>query len=83
MEVLKEHAKVLYHVLSKKLDQTPEVFHFDKFEIRDGKLYYRDKSKSLTTIRRKLRSFGGIKKKLGKEDLRDLGVDTPGGEITS
>ena len=48
MEVLKEHIKALYHVLSENLGQTPEAFHFDDFEIRYRKLYYRDKSKSLT-----------------------------------
>ena len=42
MEVLKEHIKALYHVLSENLGQTPEAFHFDDFELRYGKLYYRD-----------------------------------------
>ena len=28
----------------KRTGQTPEAFHSDDFEVRDGKLYYRDKS---------------------------------------
>ena len=82
MEVLKQHVKVLY---LKKM-QTPEAFHFDDFEIRYGKLYYRDKSTSLMIGGGgggggKLRSFGEITKILGKEFLRDLGFDIPGGKI--
>ena len=29
--------------------QMPEAFHFNDFELRDGELYYKDKSMSLTT----------------------------------
>ena len=39
----------LYERLSQKLPRTSEVFHYDLFELRDGKLYFRDKSKPLTT----------------------------------
>ena len=35
--------------LSQKWARTLEVFHYDLFELRDGKLYFRDKSKLLTT----------------------------------
>ena len=75
MEVLKEHLKALYHVLSKHLGQTPEAFHFNDFKIKYGKLYYRDKSKPLTIRGGKLRLFGEIAKILGKSELRDLGFD--------
>ena len=37
----------LYERLSQKLARTSEVFHYDLFELRDGKLYFRDKSKPL------------------------------------
>ena len=47
----------------------------DNFELRDGKLYYRDKSTPLTIRRGKLRSVGAIVEILGKEGLRDLGFD--------
>ena len=39
----------LYERLSQKLTRTSEVFHYDLFELRDGKLYFRDKSKPLMT----------------------------------
>ena len=39
----------LYERLSQKLARTSEVFHYDLFELRDGKLYFRDKSKPLMT----------------------------------
>ena len=35
--------------LSQKMARTSEVFHYNLFELRDGKLYFRDKSKPLTT----------------------------------
>ena len=37
----------LYHMLSGETGQNLEVFHFNNFELRDGKLYYKGKSKSL------------------------------------
>ena len=39
----------LYERMSKKWARTSEVFHYNLFELRDGKLYFRDKSKPLTT----------------------------------
>ena len=39
----------LYERLSQKLARTSEIFHYDLFELRDEKLYFRDKSKPLTT----------------------------------
>ena len=39
----------LYRKLSEMTCQTPEVFHFDNFELRDEELYYKGKSKSLVT----------------------------------
>ena len=47
-EVLKQHIKVLYHVLTKYLDRTPDAFHFDDIEIRNRELYYMGKGKTLT-----------------------------------
>ena len=49
MEVLREHIKVLYRKLSEIMCQTPEAFHLDHFKLRDRELYYKGKSKSLTT----------------------------------
>ena len=64
-------------MLSEETGQTPEVFHFNNFELRDGKLYYKGKSRSIMIRGGKLRSFGEILKILGKECLRDLGFDIP------
>ena len=46
-----------------------EVFHYDLFELRDGKLYFRDKSKPLTTKKGGLKLAKKIMKILGKEGL--------------
>ena len=64
-------------MLSGETGQTLEVFHFNNFELRDGKLYYKGKSKSLMIRGGKLRSFGEIKRVLGKERLCELGFDIP------
>ena len=45
----------LYSKLSQKLPRTSEVFHYNLFELRNGKLYFRDKSTPLTTRK------GGLK----------------------
>ena len=82
-EVLREHVKPLYHVLSEETGQTPEAFHFNDFELRDGKLYYRDKSTSLTIRGGKLRLVGEIVKTLGKQGLRESGFDIHRGKVTA
>ena len=45
---LREHFEELYQKLSEITPQTAEVLHFNDFEFRDGKLYYRNKSMPLT-----------------------------------
>ena len=77
--VLKDCVKGLYEILSQKWARTSEVFHYDLFEIRDGKQYFRDKSKPLTTRDGKLRSVKEIKKILGDRGLRDLDFNIPKG----
>ena len=42
--VLINQVEGLYERLSQKLPRTSEVFHFDLFELRNSKLYFRDKS---------------------------------------
>ena len=69
-EVLKEHDKALYRMLSEETGQTLEVFQFDNFEYINGKLYYKGKGEPLMTKPGKLRSFGEITKILGKKRLR-------------
>ena len=62
----------LYSKLTEITCQTPEAFHFDDFELRDGKLYYRNKSTPLMTEGGKLRSILVIVEILGKEGLCDF-----------
>ena len=47
--VLINRVEGLYERLSQKLPRTSEVFHYDLFELRNSKLYFRDKSTPLTT----------------------------------
>ena len=63
------------------MHQTPETFHFDDFKLRDGEMYYKDKSVSLTTGREKLRSVLVIGRILVKERLRKLGFNIPRGKL--
>ena len=70
--LLRNWVEDLYEKLSQKWARTSEVFHYDLFELRDGKLYFRDKSKPLTTKKGGLKSVKEIMKILGKEGLRDL-----------
>ena len=77
--LLRDRVEGLYEKLSKKWERTSEVFHFDLFELRDGKLYFRDKSKPLTTRDGKLRSVKEIRKILGDGGLRDLNFNIPKG----
>ena len=67
--VLRDWVEGLYEILSQKWARTSEVFHYDLFELRDGQLYFRDKSKPLMTREGKLRSVGEIKKILGDGGL--------------
>ena len=72
----------LYERLSQKLARTSEVFHYDLFELIDGKLYFRDKSKPLTTKQGGLKLANEIMKILGKEGLCDLDFNISKGKVT-
>ena len=52
-KLMKHYVKGLYQKLSERRGKTSKAFHFDYFELRDGELYYKGKSKPLT--------FGGGK----------------------
>ena len=81
--VLINRIEGLYSKLSQKLPRTSEVFHYDLFELRNGKLYFRDKSTPLTTKKGGLKSVKEIMKILGKEGLRNLDFNAPKGKETS
>ena len=68
----------LYGKLSERMGQTPEAFHFEDFQIRNGKLYYRDnKMTPLMNKWNELRSVGVIAEILGKEGLHNIGFNIP------
>ena len=69
--------------MSQKLARTSEVFHYDLFELRDGKLYFRDKSKHFMTKKGRLKSAKEIMKILGKEGLCNSGFNVSKGKVTS
>ena len=73
----------MYLKLFRCLVQIREEFHFNNFELRDGELYYKGRSKPLTTIKGDLRSVGEIAEILGKRRLHNLGFDIPKGEVTA
>ena len=74
-KVLREHADRLYQKPTEITCQTPKAFHFNDF-----KLYYEDKSMSLTTGGKKLRLVLTTVRILGKEGLCELGFDIPRGK---
>ena len=73
----------LYERLSQKLERTTEVFHYDLFELRDGKLYFIEKSNPLTTKKGGLKSAKEIMKILGKEGLRNLDFNISKSKVTA
>ena len=81
--MLRDRVEGLYEKLSQRKARTSEVLHFDLFELRNGKLYFRDKNTPLTTKREGLKSGNEIVKILGKEELRDLNFNIPKGKITA
>ena len=69
--------------MSQRKARTSEVLHFDLFELRDGKLYFRDKSTPLTTKKGGLKSVNEIVKILGKEGLQNLDFNISKGTVTA
>ena len=78
--VLKDYVKNLCRKLSENSGETLEAFHFDYFKLKDGELYYRDKSRSLMT-ERELKSVGEIAEILGKKRHGNLGFVIPKGKV--
>ena len=64
------------------LSLTPEEFHFDDFELRGGKLYYKGMKKSLTKIGGDLRTVKELVDILGKKSLNKLSFSIPRGHVT-
>ena len=59
----------------------PDAFHFDKFELRNNQLYYKENDgKPLTTKKGALRTVKELVKILGVRGLRNLGYNVPEGQ---
>ena len=71
-KLMKDYARDLYKGLSKNIDETPELFHYDYFKLEGRELYYIGSRKPLTT-EGKLKSVGMIADILGKNRLHRLG----------
>ena len=79
---MKDYAKDLYKKVSENIGETPEIFHYDYFELEDGELYYRGNRKTLTT-RGKLRPLEMLADILGKNRLCRLSFNIPVGKVTA
>ena len=80
-KLMKDYVRDLYKKLSENIGETPELFHYDYFELEDGELYYRGSRKPLTP-EGKLKSVGMLVDILGKNRLRRLGFNVPVGKLT-
>ena len=69
-KLMKDYVRDLCKRLSKNIGETPELFHYDYFELEDEELYYRGSRKPLTT-KGVLKSVGMLADILGKHRLRD------------
>ena len=59
----------------------PDDFHFNKFELRNDQLYYKENDgKPLMTKKGELRTVKELVKILGIKGLRDLGYNVPEGQ---
>ena len=81
-KLMKDYVRDLYKRLSENISETPELFHYDYFKLKGGKLYYIGSRKPLTT-EGKLKSVGMLADILGKNRLHRLDFNIPVGLITA
>ena len=79
---MKDYVRDLYKRLLENIGETPELFHYDYFNLEGGELYYIGSRKPLTT-EGKLKSVGMIADILGKNRLCRLGFNIPVGRTTA
>ena len=79
---MKDYVKDLYKRLSENIGETPELFHYDYFNLEGGELYYIGNRKHLTT-EGKLKSVGMLVDILGKNRLCRLGFNIPVSRIAA
>ena len=80
-KLMKDYVRDLYQKLSESIGETPELFHYNYFNLKGGELYYIGSRKPLTT-EGKLKSVGMLADILGKNRLCRLGFNIPVGRIT-
>ena len=75
----------MYQKLSKSICQNPEEFHYDYFEIREGRLYYENTNRPLMTKLEDgiLTSSSEIADILGKNRLLNFGFNVPRSKVTA
>ena len=81
-KLMKDYVRDLYERLSENIGETPELFHYDYFKLKNGELYYRGSRKPSTT-KGVLKLVGMLADILGKNRLRRLGFNIPVGSITA
>ena len=82
-DTLGSFVKSLYKRLSGSDDEPPGTINFHNFDLRNGQLYYKDKTNPLTTKNWELKRVGVLADRLGKEGLHDLSFHVPVGKITA
>ena len=68
-KLMKDYVRDLYKKISENIGETPELFHYDYFKLKDRELYYRGSRKPLTT-KGVLKSVGMLADILGKNSTR-------------
>ena len=81
-KLMKDYVKDLYKKLSENIGETPELFHYDYFKLKDEELYHRGSRKPLMT-KGVLKSVGLLADILGKNRLRRLGFNIPVSKLTA
>ena len=70
----------LYKELFKHYSRTPDETHYGNFRREGRQLYFRGRDEPLTNEGGKLRTFGHLKRILGKNRIRDLSFDIHKGQ---
>ena len=69
-------------MLFEELEDIPKEFHYDSFEVRDGRLNYVDKDDPITKKDGDSRTIKQIKMILGVERLYNLGFESSKRKVT-
>ena len=81
-KLMKDYVRDLYKKISENISETLEEFHYVYFKLKGGELYYIGSRKPLTT-KGVLKPVGMLADILGKNRLRNLGLDIPRGKVTA